>query len=349
MFFMKKYICLFFTFALAFGVMAFGQTWECPEGEFVYGLDCAVGDGDEGGDGCTLTLYCAAAGPPPPPECGDGVVNQPGETCDPPGSPTPGCDVCRDTCTYCGDGIVDPEEECDDGNCDNGDGCDSNCEMEPGAGYNDIKFYGLVLKWYPGWGNCPTTDAPNTMTFRIAFHAHDNGWPPGAPIWVQNFAPGDYVAENMGLNYSGFLKYRWTIDPMPGTPQEECWLAIDSDCTQQPDQCWFMWSGSPDGNGFSYQEGYGARGDDLAYKLTKNGVNSFEQCEYLPSESWIFITSDQCPAYRVWDDHTCTGCGAPGCTPDKRAKPLMKQHVPLKPGPAHIQDINDVKQILRMR
>jgi cysteine-rich repeat protein len=31
----------------------------------------------------------------------------------------------------CGDGFVDPGEQCDDHNTDNGDGCDSHCQLEP--------------------------------------------------------------------------------------------------------------------------------------------------------------------------------------------------------------------------
>jgi cysteine-rich repeat protein len=33
----------------------------------------------------------------------------------------------------CGDGILDPFEECDDGNTDDGDGCDADCELEEGG------------------------------------------------------------------------------------------------------------------------------------------------------------------------------------------------------------------------
>lgn len=36
------------------------------------------------------------------------------------------------TDTTCGDGNVEPGEECDDGNTDNNDGCNWNCEIEPG-------------------------------------------------------------------------------------------------------------------------------------------------------------------------------------------------------------------------
>jgi len=31
----------------------------------------------------------------------------------------------------CGDGLIEPPEQCDDGNTVNGDGCSSNCQVEP--------------------------------------------------------------------------------------------------------------------------------------------------------------------------------------------------------------------------
>jgi cysteine-rich repeat protein len=60
--------------------------------------------------------------------CGDGVVNVPGETCDPPGSPAGGNgNTCRDNCTVCGDGHVDAGEQCDDGNNVDTDSCRNDC------------------------------------------------------------------------------------------------------------------------------------------------------------------------------------------------------------------------------
>lgn len=48
------------------------------------------------------------------PFCGDGSVNQPAETCDPPGSAIPGNpNTCSASCTYCGDGNIDSGEECE--------------------------------------------------------------------------------------------------------------------------------------------------------------------------------------------------------------------------------------------
>jgi cysteine-rich repeat protein len=46
-------------------------------------------------------------------------------------------------CPVCGDGRVDPPEECDDGNLIDGDGCSSTCQIEP-AGLCDVNGDGRV-------------------------------------------------------------------------------------------------------------------------------------------------------------------------------------------------------------
>ncbi|MEJ2112058.1 MAG: hypothetical protein P8Z37_19550, partial [Acidobacteriota bacterium] len=67
----------------------------------------------------------ASAGP----YCGDGHLD-PGEECDD-GSDSSYCDF---DCTirFCGDGYTNTTagEQCDDGNTDNGDGCDNQCHVE---------------------------------------------------------------------------------------------------------------------------------------------------------------------------------------------------------------------------
>ena len=62
------------------------------------------------------------------PQCGNAIV-EPGEQCDD-GNSTNG-DACENNCTVptCGNGIVYPGEQCDDGNTSNGDGCDSQCKV----------------------------------------------------------------------------------------------------------------------------------------------------------------------------------------------------------------------------
>jgi cysteine-rich repeat protein/predicted outer membrane repeat protein len=56
--------------------------------------------------------------------CGNGILD-PGEECDD-GNRNPS-DGCTNACTICGNHIVTSPEACDDGNLINGDGCDRNC------------------------------------------------------------------------------------------------------------------------------------------------------------------------------------------------------------------------------
>ncbi len=62
-------------------------------------------------------------------DCGDGAVD-PGEECDD-GNDTDD-DSCTNSCTLtsCGDGTVNNVEECDDGNTADGDGCSATCQNE---------------------------------------------------------------------------------------------------------------------------------------------------------------------------------------------------------------------------
>jgi cysteine-rich repeat protein len=67
--------------------------------------------------------------------CGDGIID-PGEECDAPtGDSGPADIACRADCTLrrCGDGIVDVErgEQCDRGDLRPGDGCSARCFLEP--------------------------------------------------------------------------------------------------------------------------------------------------------------------------------------------------------------------------
>ncbi len=69
------------------------------------------------------------------PFCGDGNLD-PGEECD--DSNTADGDGCSASCSeelnpepFCGDGNVDPGEACDDSNTMDGDGCSANCTDEP--------------------------------------------------------------------------------------------------------------------------------------------------------------------------------------------------------------------------
>ena len=75
------------------------------------------------------------------PTCGDGQLD-PGEQCD--DGNTMNGDGCEVDCTTspgetCGDGTVDEGEDCDDGNQVNGDGCENNCRVTVAATCGDGK------------------------------------------------------------------------------------------------------------------------------------------------------------------------------------------------------------------
>jgi cysteine-rich repeat protein len=114
---------------LAFAIIAFGIAGCTPA--FETGTDCKNGVDDDG-DGlvdcddpdCALSEFCAT--------CGNGKID-PGEDCDDgfARNGTPG-DRCSRYCILatCGNGHVDPGEECDDGNLIPGDGCNAHCKID---------------------------------------------------------------------------------------------------------------------------------------------------------------------------------------------------------------------------
>ncbi len=76
-----------------------------------------------GGDGC-------APGCNKVERCGDGILDPGAEQCDLGANNSDTlANQCRTTCKqpHCGDGVADQGEECDDGNRESGDTCDSNC------------------------------------------------------------------------------------------------------------------------------------------------------------------------------------------------------------------------------
>jgi cysteine-rich repeat protein len=81
---------------------------------------------DEGGETATCDADCTFVA------CGDGETNEAaGEACDDGNLENgDGCDASCQAESMCGDGVAGPGEECDDGNTLDGDGCDANCILE---------------------------------------------------------------------------------------------------------------------------------------------------------------------------------------------------------------------------
>ncbi|MHC4538062.1 MAG: IPTL-CTERM sorting domain-containing protein, partial [Planctomycetota bacterium] len=118
------------------------------------------------------------------PRCGDETIDPAlGETCDPPGVPGPNTaqpGICRASCTYCGDGIMNNGEQCDDGNGVNFDGCNNDCEIETcnvlvdkgvdcGTGQVDVS---LVSANDDGTNGC---SADNGDTIMVGYQVQNTG------------------------------------------------------------------------------------------------------------------------------------------------------------------------------
>ncbi len=70
-----------------------------------------------------------------------------------------GCKDVEPTCWVCGDGYVDADEECDDGNLVSGDGCDSGCESEVDLSglYDDFESGGRTVFFWQSNSNAALT------------------------------------------------------------------------------------------------------------------------------------------------------------------------------------------------
>ena len=195
---------------------ACGEEKVCPPGDVKYEIglgyeysdDSATIEGDEdavswnAANGCEITDVCIKIGGPgggslihpdpslgewatesygishvvvktdcePEPYCGDGNLD-PGEECDD-GNNLDG-DGCSSQCTiepYCGDGNLDEGEECDDGNLIDGDGCSSECKIEKCGDGKVIEPEKCEL---PGTTNNPFCEQTTTKCYGKRFGTRD--------------------------------------------------------------------------------------------------------------------------------------------------------------------------------
>jgi cysteine-rich repeat protein len=120
--------------------------------------------------------------------CGDGILD-PDEVCDD-GNSLPG-DGCRSDCTeeICGDGILDPGEDCDDGNNTPGDGCDENCTIVLAVDFGSFEVSrtvsGISVRW-------TTVTEVETLVFEVWARLRDD-----TPVRL----PGLVWARGSGSSY----------------------------------------------------------------------------------------------------------------------------------------------------
>ncbi len=117
----------------------------CGNGVVEEGEECDEGDANSDNGACTST--CAAA------TCGDGLVHDGVEVCDD-GVNNNSYDGCASDCMalgpFCGDGMLNGGEPCDDGNEEFGDGCNPDCVVSGSPLWTDVypgEDHGVAIGW----------------------------------------------------------------------------------------------------------------------------------------------------------------------------------------------------------
>jgi cysteine-rich repeat protein len=84
--------------------------------------------------------------------------------------------------TYCGNGVLDPGEQCDDGNLLNGDCCSSGCQFEPSGNACENDLSPCTRDVCDGAGTCTHSPTPGCDHFTCYRASPVAGSPPFSPV-----------------------------------------------------------------------------------------------------------------------------------------------------------------------
>jgi fibro-slime domain-containing protein len=190
----------------------------CDDGNGISGDGCSSTCQTEPGFSCSDTGCTKSV-------CGNGIVEA-GETCDKgkdnglfygDGSgcsktctPEPNCRTGGTTqacTTHCGDGNVDRDEQCDDGNQSAGDGCSATCRVEAG--------FTCTPQQQPDTGPCPSAPSKDCLVLPVIFRDFDGAQAGGHPDFLFVTATGPSGQKTICVpNASGV--------PAPVTTDNKC-------------------------------------------------------------------------------------------------------------------------------
>lgn len=128
-----------------------------------------------------------------------------------------------------------------------------------------IQFYGICAMYSGGW----IQGDPTGFKFQIIFYDDNTGVPGNVKYTFSDLEP---TAIDTGVSYSWFEMYYWTVDfPPPFIAMTSGWVSIQN--TYHPDNFWFLWAGSPEGDQSMYQQGESVPHivGDSAFNLTSFG------------------------------------------------------------------------------
>ena len=155
-------------------------TVDCTDGNLCNGSEtcvtrntgkaCSPGSNQAQGTVCTGASgprrVCNGSGGCVGSTCGDGYLDNANggtEACEPPNTAT--CDANCQLAAVCGDGTINPGEDCDDGGRANLDGCDSNCKYEAIVRLTDADISGSNA---PSWCTSTTNALGRTVVGGLA-------------------------------------------------------------------------------------------------------------------------------------------------------------------------------------
>jgi hypothetical protein len=125
-----------------------------------------------------------------------------------------------------------------------------------------IRWWGLSLTSSGEWNSCD----PEGMVFEIIF------WDVllGNPVCTFQVV---FKPKGTFKFYNDSKMFYWEVVLEPGCKMSDGWLSIQ--CIESPNDCWFYWAGSPDGDLYCYHEGATNpdQDSDCAFELCCEGCN----------------------------------------------------------------------------